>query len=886
YNLSCVNITGVTFNTTVWDDAIGTGYAYPSPGIVSLTYSTLGNDHPPGDYPIANLTIECTGGAGTCCISDLIFIESYITNTTLGPWYGDHDVPGENGTVVCGEPSITVDKKVWDGSAWVDEIPDADIGDEYRFRINVTATCCNFTNLWVNDTFDAGLTYNDSANPAPAVAPPIGQKGGEIKWFFPTLNKSETKTMYFNVTVNNYDRNCNVANATAWCPEPGFKGRYSGKDEACIVSAPSWVKEIYFVPQNSSAPYCNTTEVEIWVNGTGMFQSGQINLTYDPACADVVDWVRNTDVFPHGDWDSSKPGEEWITFARNDEIDGRYKVGTLTIHCNNTCYCSTPLDMVDVYEVGDDVRHSELFDHDMKPIKTAWRDGNFTCTNPDLIVTDIALTPDAPSLGDRAAGPVNITGAKTQCNNITATIKNIGNGDVGPFHVCFNITNTTSGAKVASCKEEVESLGAGASTTVWCNCSWYPYAYENYTITVTADYQNEVTECNESNNTMSRYVVPIVNGLKGNGWQDGRSIDTVYNTTQGHFNLRYSTGDSYRLSGYSNKNWTTYKANWTADNLSIPNAANVMMARLYVYYGTDKTPNHNITDTSDGYYVNLTFNSVDKRQGKNYQDRPLLFSNYWKNAWGMVVYDVTNEFDAIGSNRAVLDYTWPANSYRDLSITGMLLVVVYEHENEPERIIYINDGFDLLYAKDVYGVSSEEATAYATFNVTEDISKFARAKLITVAPHANEGDDHNRLYFNDKLWKGVWSGYHKTTQLGIDERDVQPYLKQGENTVKFQSHINRAAGETKGDNMEASNAFLVLEKGKRKIVMIDPAEKIVQPQNQFDLDVVVDPYNGTVNGQMVDVYAVQYTLKYDPSVLRAESQVEGDFLKQDGNDTI
>ena len=112
YNLSCVNITGVTFNTTVWDDPIGTGYAYPSPGIVSLTYSVWYGHLPPGDYPIANLTIECTGGAGTCCISDLIFIESWITNMTLG----DIDIPSENGTVVCGKPTEeTFTKDLYEG---------------------------------------------------------------------------------------------------------------------------------------------------------------------------------------------------------------------------------------------------------------------------------------------------------------------------------------------------------------------------------------------------------------------------------------------------------------------------------------------------------------------------------------------------------------------------------------------------------------------------------------------------------------------------------------------------------------------------------------------------------------------------------------------------
>jgi len=277
YNHLCGNITGVTFNTTVWDDPIGTGYSIPYLGKLVITYSKNVGEHPAGDYPICNITIHCN--STECCKTDLNFVyETYITNDTEG----DVDVPGENGTFTCGKPSITVDKKVWDGSAWVDEIPDADIGDEYRFRINVTATCCNFTNLWVNDTFDASMTYNDSASPAPYEEPNVGDKGGEIKWFFPTLNKSETKTMYFNVTVNDYDRDRNVANATAWCPDPAFEGWYSGEDDAYIVSAPAWEKEIYFVPQNSNASYCNTTEVEIWVNGTGMFQYGQINLTYDP----------------------------------------------------------------------------------------------------------------------------------------------------------------------------------------------------------------------------------------------------------------------------------------------------------------------------------------------------------------------------------------------------------------------------------------------------------------------------------------------------------------------------------------------------------------------------------------------------------------------------
>jgi hypothetical protein len=67
-------------------------------------------------------------------------------------------------------------------------------------------------------------------------------------------------------------------------------------------------------PQHSSASFCNTTEVEVWVNATG-FKSGQIKLTYNSTCADVTDWVANTADFPLATWDSATSGEEWITFS-------------------------------------------------------------------------------------------------------------------------------------------------------------------------------------------------------------------------------------------------------------------------------------------------------------------------------------------------------------------------------------------------------------------------------------------------------------------------------------------------------------------------------------------------------------------------------------------
>ena len=89
----------------------------------------------------------------------------------------------------------------------------------------------------------------------------------------------------------------------------------------------------------------------------------------------------------------------------------------------------------------------------------------------------------------------------------------------------------------------------------------------------------------------------------------------------------------------------------------------------------------------------------------------------------------------------------------------MLLVVVYENAEEPERMIWINEGCDILQASNNYCVSSKEATAFATFAGTIDIDNVTEAKLITVVPSGNEGDDKNRLYFNGHVWKGIWNKY-------------------------------------------------------------------------------------------------------------------------------
>ncbi|MGB3457704.1 MAG: DUF3344 domain-containing protein [Halobacteriota archaeon] len=416
---------------------------------------------------------------------------------------------------------------------------------------------------------------------------------------------------------------------------------------------------------------------------------------------------------------------------------------------------------------------------------------------PDLNVTEITVNYDASSLGGRAIGPVPGPDVHTECNNLSAVIKEENEVDVGsPFNVTFEVDGTTL------CTVRVPSLTGGANKTVYCNCSWYPYAGNAFAINVTVDSNNEIPESDETNNTKWNNGIVVSNGYKGDGWQ-GPDMNLINEQChkQDTINLTYSVGDSRYVSGSTL--WTEYIANWTTDDLPVPAGADIEKAMLYVYYTWDK--NDVMPDN-----VNMVFNGNNIALARHYSDRKG-FGGYDYPS-GMLVYNVTSHFTATGPNNAILTKAVAAD---EVSMRGMLLMVVYKHPDEPKRIIYIDEGYDMLYAKESYAVTSEEATTYAPFTRCEPVpvEELGKATLIAVAPSAKDGDDKNRLSFNDGLWKGIWDHYEADTQLGIAVADVSAYLKATENRANFQSHI--PAGEDKGDFMDASNAFLILEKSKQ-----------------------------------------------------------------------
>ncbi len=483
---------------------------------------------------------------------------------------------------------------------------------------------------------------------------------------------------------------------------------------------------------------------------------------------------------------------------------------------------------------------------------------------PDLIVSDVTINYDANKVKNNAIGPLPPNGTRTQCNNLSANRSEL-NGV--PVKFAFNVTFEVNGVPLNCSPVHVpaDTLSGGDNITVYCNCSFYPIAGVKYNISVTVDSDNEIIESDETNNTKWRNVTAKWLGLKGDGWQDGRNITKLQCHEQGTINITYSAGDSKYLSGGSNPDWTTYTVNWTASDLPIPPTDTcIKKARLYVYYTWDKTPGRNISD-----YFTMKFNGYEVQKDKVYTDAKEAGSS-WN--YGMVAYNVTDKFIATSNNTAVLTNSYPGGG--NVSMEGMFLVVVYDNPNEPERIIMMNEGLDWIKADDAYGVSTEEATTYATFTCPAiPLDEIGRAKLITVTVDAGsygtaKDPDWQALYFNGVLLgkgKEIWPVEYSIPT--VNETDVTLLLNATNNTAAIQSY--KPANETYGDSFEASLAFLVLEKVVKEIKVV-PRLTIVQPQEQFEVEIVVD-----TNGH--DLYGVSYELYYNNSVLIAETQVPGNL---------
>jgi hypothetical protein len=422
---------------------------------------------------------------------------------------------------------------------------------------------------------------------------------------------------------------------------------------------------------------------------------------------------------------------------------------------------------------------------------------------PDLIVESVYLNPYCGKHQYFA----------NESNDVNVTIKNIGTALAGASHT------KVTGASGASVIVAVGALNPGQNETVTITDT--VLRPDGEVVTAIADCNAEVSESNEANNDLVIDETVMNHGLKSKRYTGGYTGPdpmnmTTWNSYELNGNLIYSVGDSLYVSDYYTA-WENYTANWTAcDDMPVPDTATIVDARLYVYYTWERVDvMHN--------QVILEFNGVDQGSPDvHYTDRKgdIAHGTTYDLPYGAVVYDVTADFNRT-SNHADFYKTIPPAA-KQVSMRGMMLVVVYEDPTEPLRQIFVIEEFDNLYGANSYCTTPEEATAWALFTgPVIDLETVERADLVTIVNGAGSHDGvynpaEGELIFNGNVWTDAWDFLPGTgtsgateTELGARDLDVTALLQATDNAVGFQSN---------GDWMEASNAFLVVEYGEEPII--------------------------------------------------------------------
>ncbi len=369
-------------------------------------------------------------------------------------------------------------------------------------------------------------------------------------------------------------------------------------------------------------------------------------------------------------------------------------------------------------------------------------------------------------------------------NKIGVMITNAGTGTAPAFNVTFRVDGNSTNVTVPA------GLAAGSFTYVNITDTLERSPGATVPVNATVDSANEIPEISETNNEYSYTANVIWNGYNGRRWADGGPDIATRSVYPVNGNILYSNGDStYRYVA------DTYYTHWTAADLPVPANATIESARLYATYTWDSgwlVPDH-ITMAFNGKTVPYEFWYSDN---KNWGD----IYNY---PFGVLIYDVTDQFSA-GGNTMAMDLV-NRQSGQFVPFRGMTLVVVYNDPGESEKLIFLNEGFDIVFSSPKYYTTDETATAYAPFTGAEiNLSRVENATVTTILNRGVSGSSRGAMLFNGQKWPDYWV---KTTdaEIATNTTVVTEFLKETGNVAMFRSQA------TNNMDMEPYLAILNVE---------------------------------------------------------------------------
>ncbi|WOX55529.1 DUF3344 domain-containing protein [Methanoculleus palmolei] len=236
----------------------------------------------------------------------------------------------------------------------------------------------------------------------------------------------------------------------------------------------------------------------------------------------------------------------------------------------------------------------------------------------------------------------------------------------------------------------------------------------------------------------------------------------------------------------------------------LPADATILYQRIYVYWAWSKLDQNAIYPV---FSLTRTDTGENLAEADRYTDSKGFVSqnDFFSGVDIFTTRDLNpgkNSFEVVLKNNAT--------DNRTFVVQGISLLAVYESPGSPEGIVWVSEGADLLYSS--YGITPAMASSKIDFPGTIDRSGLKSAELFIVAPSGGYTREKipviNRLFFNregtssmpsffeailsalfpgssGKEWVNVFDS-DETVQVGIDRRDVLPYLRSDENFVQVQ----------------------------------------------------------------------------------------------------
>ena len=251
---------------------------------------------------------------------------------------------------------------------------------------------------------------------------------------------------------------------------------------AWTAPEPTYWNQLYFNPDTSTLPgYCSSVDVDVmaYVNDSNPVTATDVNITFDPNCVNITNWINNSDVWQGGStctlW-SVPLGYVHITttVGENPAVNGTVKIGTLTIHCNNTTCCGTTLNFTE---------QSSYIKEGGGSIYPERDNGSIQCGGAS--VSDLVITKAWMNW-------------PTNCS-IYYNITNIGNGTAPAGH--YTTLHVDGIEKVSD--QVPEMLSQNETYTGCFDVYLWNYTSDGYNVTVCADTNAIIGENNESNNCLN-----------------------------------------------------------------------------------------------------------------------------------------------------------------------------------------------------------------------------------------------------------------------------------------------------------------------------------------------------------------------------------------------